>query len=105
MARREITQYFDDLDNTPLSKDEVHVVHFSVDGTDYVLDLSKENAQEFRDVMAPFVSAARLVPQETTRRVDPSEIRKWAQSQGIAIAHRGKIPFAIIDAYHAAHPD
>ena len=28
MARREITQFFDDLDNTPLNEDEVNVVDF-----------------------------------------------------------------------------
>ena len=40
MARREITQFFDDLDNAPLSEEEVNVVDFSVNGIDYTLDLS-----------------------------------------------------------------
>ena len=35
MARREITQFFDDIDNSPLNEDEVIVIRFSVDGKDY----------------------------------------------------------------------
>ncbi|CAB0738315.1 Lsr2 family protein [Corynebacterium diphtheriae] len=46
MARREITQYFDDIDNTPLTEDQVHVVRFGVNGINYVLDLSADNAQK-----------------------------------------------------------
>lgn len=42
MARREVTQFFDDLDNTPLTADEVNVVEFSYKGSTYVLDLSEE---------------------------------------------------------------
>ncbi|WIM67561.1 Lsr2 family protein [Corynebacterium breve] len=103
MARREITQYYDDLDNTPIEAEELHVIRFSMDGNDYVLDLSKENAQEFHETLAPFIKAARQAPSDVARRVNPREVRKWAQSQGMAIAHRGKIPFAIIDAYNEAH--
>lgn len=55
MARREITQYFDDIDNTPLTEDQVHVVRFGVNGINYVLDLSADNAQKFEDALAPFI--------------------------------------------------
>lgn len=103
MARREITQYYDDIDNSPLREDELHVVRFSMAGTDYVLDLSKENAREFHETLAPFIQAARQAPADAARRVNPREVRKWAQQQGMAIAHRGKIPFAIVDAYNEAH--
>ncbi len=107
MARREVTQYFDDLDNTPISEDQVHVIRFSVDGNDYLLDLSEKNAREFRDVLAPFIKVARPAPNGNGRgggaRVHPREIRRWAQNQGLAIAHRGKIPHEIIAAYNEAH--
>ncbi len=37
-------------------------VKFSLDGTDYELDLSDENAGEMRESFAKYVSAARKVP-------------------------------------------
>lgn len=106
MARREVTQYFDDLDNTPLSEDQVHVIRFSVDGNDYIIDLSEQNAAQFREALEPYIKAARPAPSASrgsNARVHPKEIRRWAQSQGLAVAHRGKIPHEIINAYNEAH--
>lgn len=101
MGRREITEYYDDIDQTPLKESELHVVEFSIDGRDYVLDLSRVNLQRFHDTLRPFLTAAREVPDD--EREDPSEVRQWARNQGMDIAHRGKIPFAIVDAYRKAH--
>ena len=42
MARREITQIYDDLDDKPLQETDVHVIRFSIDGSSYVMDVSKE---------------------------------------------------------------
>lgn len=103
MARREVTQYYDDIDQTPLTEAELNVVQFSFMGTDYLLDLSSDNLRRFHEILTPFIAAAREVPQEGQEKVDPSEIREWAQREGLKIAHRGKIPFAIQDAYRQAH--
>ncbi|HJG43221.1 histone-like nucleoid-structuring protein Lsr2 [Corynebacterium phoceense] len=103
MSRREVTQFYDDLDHTPLSENELEVIRFSVDGTTYVLDLSPANAAKFRAALEPFVSAARIVPEPNARRVNPSVIRDWARNQGIPVAHRGKIPHEIIEAYNEAN--
>lgn len=102
MARREVTQFYDDLDNSPLSPEEVHVIRFSTDGNDYVLDLSADNAQAFRDALAPFLEAARPVTAGSRRNVSPAAIRSWAREAGYTVAQRGKIPNEIIDAYHEA---
>lgn len=108
MARREITQYFDDLDNSPIAEQDLHVIRFSLYGTDYILDLSAENARDFRAAIEPFLSCARQAPAAPYGtgphgRAHPREIRRWAQSQGLAIAHRGKIPYDIVNAYNEAH--
>lgn len=110
MARRDVTHYFDDLDNTPLQEKDLHVVRFGVDGTDYVLDLSEDNAQQFRRVLEPYITAARKVtPTRTSKRENVSTrgnsraIRQWAQDQGMKVSSRGKIPHEIIDAYNKAH--
>lgn len=34
MARREVTQFYDDLDGSALSESEHQAVHFSFNGTD-----------------------------------------------------------------------
>lgn len=102
MARREITQYFDDLDQTPLEESEINVVHFSFNDKDYLLDLSDENLKRFHDALTPFIAAAREVPAET-KFLDASAVRAWARKQGLKVAHRGKIPSAIQEAYRKAH--
>lgn len=103
MARREITQYFDDLDETPLNEDEVDIINFSLDGTDYILDLSHKNGAKFREALAPFLAAAREAPVDLMATVTASEIRRWAKENNFAVAHRGKIPNEVIEAFEKAH--
>ncbi|MDO5032953.1 Lsr2 family protein [Corynebacterium sp.] len=103
MARREVTQFFDDIDHTPINEDELEVIRFSVNGKNYLLDLSRENARAFHEMMTPYIEAARIAPDRDNRRVDPSKVRAWAREQGIPVAHRGKIPHSVIDAYNEAH--
>ncbi|MCQ9343044.1 histone-like nucleoid-structuring protein Lsr2 [Corynebacterium kozikiae] len=103
MARREITQYFDDLDNTPLTEEEVHIVNFTVNGVEYVMDLSAKNAEKFLEVLEPYLSSARKL--STGRRpafspkYDPKAVRVWAKGMGYEVSTRGKIPQHIIDEY------
>lgn len=103
MARREVTQFFDDLDGSPLSDSEHQVVHFSFNGTEYVLDLSKENVAKFHETLMPFIAAAREVPADPRSTVDASQIRAWARNKGMKVAQRGKIPLEVIDAYRRAN--
>lgn len=108
MARREITQYFDDLDDTPLEEHELHVVRFSYEGSDYLLDLSEENAEKFREMINPYIEVARPAPQVRNRidaqgPLNSRDIRRWAMEKGMKVANRGKIPFEIIEAYKKAH--
>lgn len=98
MARREITQYFDDIDHTPLREEDVVVVRFSVGSQAYVLDLSRDNAERFHQAIAPFIAAARTGT-HSADRAHPRDIRAWARSRGIPVAHRGKIPVDIVEAY------
>ncbi|MCZ9309564.1 histone-like nucleoid-structuring protein Lsr2 [Corynebacterium uberis] len=111
MARKEITQYFDDLDDTPLEGNEVNVIRFGFDGTDYIIDLSSENADKFRAALAPYLKVARKHTNHASGRRNSGaarnsrarEIRQWAQDQGKNIANRGKIPSEVIEAYNQAH--
>lgn len=114
MARREITQYYDDLDNTPLEDDEVNIIRFSVDGNHYVIDLSEKNAADFRAALEPWIAVAQpapapTAPQRGSNRQSASSakrsraIREWAREAGHAISDRGKIPNQIIELYNEAH--
>ncbi len=51
MARKEVIQYIDDLDGTPLNEDDVKVVRFGYQGRNYYLDLSADNAAKFDEVL------------------------------------------------------
>ena len=103
MARRNITQYFDDLDDSPLNEDEVKIIRFSFEGTDYILDLSEDNARDFYDALDPFLKAARKDTKDVLEKANPADIRTWAQSKGMDVANRGKIPHDILQAYQDAH--
>jgi hypothetical protein len=100
----------DDLDGTEASE----TVVFSLGGRHYEIDLSAENAAKLRDVLAPFVAAARRSdgthrarktraggspPQSTIDRVKGAEIREWARQHGHKIAIRGRMPRWILEAY------
>ncbi|APT85689.1 histone-like nucleoid-structuring protein Lsr2 [Corynebacterium aquilae] len=117
MAQKQVTQYFDDIDHTPLSQDEVHVVRFGVDGTNYVLEVSEANAQAFHDAIARFVEHAQPDTTRTTTStrskrsgsgstnstgIPAKRIREWAQQNNIEVNDRGRLPQEVVDAYREA---
>lgn len=116
MARRELIQYIDDLDGTPLEEKNHRVVRFSFRGKNYVLDLSQDNAEKFEEVLEPYLSKATIDHETVTapRRKGASnpnaaqsrdrnrKIRIWAREQGLEVADRGALPKAIIEAYENA---
>ena len=112
MARREVTQFFDDLTNAPLSEGEVNVIDFSIKGRDYTIDLSAENAEKFEELLQPYVEAGRRSTRRTAARKSAARtsnpkrntlIREWAAEQGIEVSQRGRLPQDVIDRYNAAH--
>ncbi|AKK04189.1 histone-like nucleoid-structuring protein Lsr2 [Corynebacterium epidermidicanis] len=109
MSRREVIQFFDDIDSTPLTQEEVNIVKFSLDGTNYILDLSAGNAKKFRELLEPYIAVARREGTATPRprrtgsaTPDSKKIREWARKNGYDVADRGKLPTSMIDAYRAA---
>jgi len=113
MVRRIVHQLVHDLDGTLLEVGEGETVLFSLDGVAYEIDLTTENAAVLRDLLAPYVSAARSIsarrssPEPRGRRragqQDYSAIRAWAKENGHKVSERGRVPAAIIEAYDAAH--
>lgn len=112
MARKVVYQLVDDIDGTELLEGEGETVVFSLDGTDYEIDLSTDHARLLRAGLEKYVSAARSVGKSSTRgsrtnaargpKRDLSAIRAWANSNGFTVSDRGRVPNAVIEAYEAA---
>ena len=117
MARRYVPQIFDDLDGTELTESDATEIHFSVNGTAYMLEVSEDNARKFHEALEPFISSATKendrgrrrssyrnnVSSEATKARNRA-IRKWANENGYHVASRGQIKKEIIEAYDRAHP-
>ncbi|MGH3495677.1 MAG: histone-like nucleoid-structuring protein Lsr2 [Sciscionella sp.] len=114
MAKKVLTttEFTDDLDGSKAAG----TVSFSFDGVAYEIDLSKKNAAAFTKAITPYIESARKVRgtartagrRRTSRssaravRGDLGAVRAWAAENGYAVAARGRIPAAIMDAYTAA---
>lgn len=109
MAQKVQVLLVDDLDGGEAEE----TVQFAVDGSAYEIDLSGDNAAQLREMLSPYVKAARKAPAKTgrggrrqqrsqTSRERSSEIRKWAKAHGKQVNERGRIPASIVAEYEAA---
>jgi nucleoid-associated protein Lsr2 len=105
MAQKVETLLIDDLDGSHAEG----TVRFGVDGADYEIDLSASHAQQLRDALAPYISAARRTATSSRRAgqkgikpPDPTEVREWARAQGIDVKDRGRVPTELIAKFKAA---
>jgi len=100
-----VTKIIDDIDGT----DATDTLEFSWGGDNYTIDLSDENADEFRRLMARYVPFAtkvrhevkplgkRTIPMRTTAELN--DIRAWAREAGFEVSSVGRIREEIITAY------
>lgn len=110
MAQHFQMRYTDDIDGTDLG-DKASTLFFAFDGKEYSIDLSDENADTFREVMAPYIEAGQRVTGKTksARKStikasgDTKAIRDWARDNGHDISDRGRIPATVMEAYAAAN--
>ena len=97
------------------SSSDANTITFAFDGKEYTIDLSDENAEKFREVMAPYVEnghrvsssgkakPARRAAAKSSSSGDTKAIREWARSNGYEVSDRGRLPSDIMDAYAAAN--
>jgi len=84
-------------------------VAFGLDGAEYEIDLSKDNAASLRSAVAPWVAHARKTGGRRKRGArsagDTSapEIRAWAQAHGHDVSSRGRVASRVKEAYEKAH--
>jgi hypothetical protein len=101
----------DDIDES----DADETVSFALDGKEYAIDLSADNATKLREALATFVAHARPVSGRGRRAggsssraasssgPSPAEIRSWARENGFEVPERGRVSAEVRDAYAAAH--
>jgi hypothetical protein len=114
MAQQTTVRFIDDLDDSDASG----TFDFSLDGRNYQIDLSDDNAAKLRDALAPYIDVARkaggrggrrrqkqtAVAEKPARsnREETAAIREWAREHGHKVSDRGRIPKSVIQAYQAA---
>ncbi len=116
MAKRFTESLIDDIDASAAAT----TVRFAVDGAEYEINLSEKNAEEFHEVMAPYISAARRAGGGRQSRgsarsagrssassngsssPDPKEVRAWAESNGIEVSKRGRIASSLVVKFQEA---
>ena len=115
MAQQTTVRFIDDLDGSDASG----TFDFAIDGRQYQIDLSDENAAKLRDALAPYVGAARKAGGRARGRVarqtvvadkparssrdQTAAIREWARENGHQVSDRGRISKSVMDAYQAAN--
>lgn len=112
MAQKVQVLLLDDVDG----KEAAETVTFGLDGVDYEIDLSSDNAQALREGLASWIGHARksggrgaarpsAAPKRSASRSssNASELRAWARENGFQVSERGRISEQIRQAYAAAH--
>jgi hypothetical protein len=101
--KRTVIELTDDLDGSTAEE----TVEISLDGKSFELELSRRNAKTLRALLQPYISGGRRIGKRTqqvsrSHRYDTTAVRKWAESNGIDVATRGRIPREVLAQFHAA---
>jgi hypothetical protein len=107
MTQKIILTLIDDIDGSEADE----TISFVFDGVPYEIDLSRHNAERFRNTLAPYIENARPRKVGRRRRAAPariarsrgSDIREWARERGRSVSERGRIPASIIEQYETYH--
>ena len=105
MARRTRIVLIDDI-NGELGDE---TIKFGLDGVDYEIDLTTENAAKLRELLDPWIQAGRRVGgrrvagTDTRPASDAAKIRAWAQEQNMQVSEKGRISAKVRAAYYRTH--
>ncbi|MFD4407552.1 Lsr2 family protein [Nocardia sp. NPDC058499] len=107
MARKVVVTVIDDVDGVSAAAE---TVSFGIDGAGYEIDLSEANARELRAGLDKWIPFARKVggrdrrtaAGSAGRQKDARAVREWARRNGHDVPGRGRIPSAVLEAYHRA---
>jgi hypothetical protein len=108
VAQKTVVELVDDLDGGEADE----TVTFALDGVDFRIDLSSDNANRLRETLAEYVGHARrtsgrkkgaAVAAARNGKPDTQAIREWARSQGETVAERGRISHDLLIRFQEAH--
>jgi hypothetical protein len=110
MAKKTVVLLEDDIDGSEAKE----TITFSLDGTEYEIDLNEGHANELREALARFTDAGRKVAGGRGRSAartkssshggpDAKAVRFWAAENGIQVNTRGPIQADVVEKYEAAH--
>jgi hypothetical protein len=109
MAQKVQVILVDDIDGGEAEES----VSFALDGVNYEIDLSENNAASLREALAPWVGHARKVGGRSGGRrgsrgraaakADLGDVRSWARDNGFTVSDRGRVSSEVMQAYEAAH--
>ena len=82
-------------------------VFFAVGATRYRVDLTPAERDEFLAKLDPYIEVSRRDTRLRVQNRGPAQhkVREWGNDNGFHVAPRGRIPYEVIAAYEAAHPD
>jgi hypothetical protein len=106
MAQKIQTLFIDDIDGGEADG----TVRFSLDGTEYEIDLNARHTDELRTTLKSYIehgrkaggSARRATAGRSGRRassVDTAAVRAWAREHGYDIKGRGRVPADLVAKY------
>jgi hypothetical protein len=109
MAQKIQTLFIDDIDGGEAEG----TVRFSLDGTEYEIDLSTKHNEELRSTLRGYIDHARKVSGSSRRAaparggrkpsaVDTVAVRAWARENGYDIKDRGRVPADLVAKYREA---
>jgi hypothetical protein len=88
-------------------------VEFAVNGKAYEIDLTDKEKADLEKALTKYIEKARTGsrragkaprPQRTSVGAAPATVRKWAQSNGMDVPARGRIPESVLEQFRAANP-
>lgn len=118
MADKIVRSIIDDMEEGEVEAEAR--VPFSLEGKDYLIDLSTKNLTKLRAQLAPYVAHARpagkqrkaststpsVKAKQTGSGLDKDQldqVRVWARTKGMQVSDRGRVSADIRKAYEEAH--
>lgn len=109
MAQKIHVALEDDIDGGAAAE----TIVFGLDGVEYEIDLSEQNATKMRESLTTWVANARRTggrrkPGPATagaraKRADLDKVRAWARDNGYQVSDRGRVASDVLKAYDDAH--
>ena len=104
--KKVMVQVVDDLTGDVIPDGDGRSVTFSFDGESFEIDLSDQHVAQLRDLLAPYIQAARPVgkkrAQPSPKSSEVQMIRDWAKANGIEVSDRGRISTSVREAYEGS---